>query len=163
MDKRIIIIVFFLITISIVVFYWTPVRVLWLYLRPVNREMVNSQITIAKAEPVLINLDHGFRKRAGSCAGIVFYFPQKFQTSPCIPCIKLPSGQTLDISVNGLDKRGHRYNLKTYASWHDDGKPVLFYKFDPQPPWNAKIVQLEFTATTNVVIDHIKWLDGLWK
>ena len=161
MNKLIVIVL--LIIASIVVFYWPPVRGLWLLFRPVNREMVSSQVTITEAEPVLLKLDRRFRRRAGSRAGITLYFPNKFQISPCTPCVKLPNGQKLDVSCAGRDKKGRRYILKTCASWHDDGKPVLFYRFAPPLPWGTTIVQLELAAPTNVVIDRIKWLDGLWK
>lgn len=140
-----------------------PVRELWLHSHPVSREMVSRQITITKADPVLLELNRRFRKRAGSRVGIALYFPHEFDTSPCAPCVKLPNGQKLDVSCVGLDKKGRRYTLETGASWHDDGKPVLFYRFDPLLPGDTAIVQLELAATTNVVIDRIKWLDGLWK
>jgi hypothetical protein len=160
--KKLIVIVLLIIA-SIVVFYWPPVRGLWLLFRHVNREMVSSQVTITEAEPVLLELNRRFRRRAGSRAGIALYFPHEFDTSPCAPCVKLPNEQKLDVSCVGLDKKGRRYTLEPCKAWHDGGKPVLYYSFDPLLPWGTAIVQLELAAPTNVVIDHIKWLDGLWK
>lgn len=161
--KKLIVIIALLIIASIGLFCWPPVRGLWLMFRFVNREMVSSQVTITEAEPVMLVLDRGFRRRAGSRAGIALYFPNKFNTSPCAPCVKLPNGQKLDVSCAGRDKKGRRYTLEPCISWHDGGKPVLYYKFDPLLPWGTAIVQLELAAPTNVVIDRIKWLDGLWK